>query len=273
MASTKVLITVKTYPTLSTKYDELVCTAGLREDGSWIRVYPIQFRQLDYSQQYKKYEWVEIDLVKNEKDFRPESFRPRTHECHPVVVGKIDTKNNWAERKGLILQNVRTNLTQLIEDARTEKTSLTVFKPKAITKFSVKVGDREWPLDKLQLLQQQNIFQPQEGKPFEVVRRLPFSFHYTFEDETGRSSTMMLEDWEIGALYWNCLQQTGGDEKAACEKVRQKYFHEFVEQKDLYFFLGTRFEAHAKNYANPFSIIGLFYPQKEKPKAQLSLFG
>ena len=39
MALTKVLITVKTYPTLSTKYDELVCTAGFREDGSWIRIY------------------------------------------------------------------------------------------------------------------------------------------------------------------------------------------------------------------------------------------
>ena len=31
-----VLITVKTYPTISVKYDELVCTAGFREDGSWI---------------------------------------------------------------------------------------------------------------------------------------------------------------------------------------------------------------------------------------------
>jgi len=27
----RVLITVKTYPTLSTKYGELVCTAGIRE--------------------------------------------------------------------------------------------------------------------------------------------------------------------------------------------------------------------------------------------------
>lgn len=45
MALTKVLITVKTYPNLSTKYEELVCTAGFREDGTWIRIYPVQFRQ------------------------------------------------------------------------------------------------------------------------------------------------------------------------------------------------------------------------------------
>jgi hypothetical protein len=62
MALTKVLITVKTYPTLSTKYEELVCTAGFREDGSWIRIYPVQFRNRPYGQQYKKYQWIEIDL-------------------------------------------------------------------------------------------------------------------------------------------------------------------------------------------------------------------
>ena len=36
MAKTKVLITVKTYPAISKKYEELVCTAGFLEDGSWI---------------------------------------------------------------------------------------------------------------------------------------------------------------------------------------------------------------------------------------------
>ncbi|MPM62092.1 hypothetical protein SDC9_108958 [bioreactor metagenome] len=46
----KVLIAVKTYPTLSEKYDELVCTAGFLEDGSWIRLYPIPFRKLELSQ-------------------------------------------------------------------------------------------------------------------------------------------------------------------------------------------------------------------------------
>jgi hypothetical protein len=35
----KVLITVKTYPTLSTKYAELVCTAGILDDGTWVRIF------------------------------------------------------------------------------------------------------------------------------------------------------------------------------------------------------------------------------------------
>ena len=71
-----VLITVKTYPSISEKYDELVCTAGFREDGSWIRIYPVQFRKKKYNEQYSKYQWVEIDLVKNTSDFRKREFPP-----------------------------------------------------------------------------------------------------------------------------------------------------------------------------------------------------
>ena len=44
MRKERVLITVKTYPTLSSKYGELVCTAGIRaSDGEWIRIYPMPF--------------------------------------------------------------------------------------------------------------------------------------------------------------------------------------------------------------------------------------
>ncbi|MCF8363989.1 MAG: hypothetical protein K9G70_15360 [Prolixibacteraceae bacterium] len=75
MAKTKVLITVKTYPAISTKYEELVCTAGFLEDGTWIRIYPVQFRKKSYAEQYSKYDWIDLDLVKNKSDFRPESYR------------------------------------------------------------------------------------------------------------------------------------------------------------------------------------------------------
>ena len=76
MPTTRVLIAVKTYPTLSEKYDELVCTAGFLEDGTWIRIYPIPFRKLSYDKRYSKWQWIELDLVKNTSDFRKESFRP-----------------------------------------------------------------------------------------------------------------------------------------------------------------------------------------------------
>ncbi|MFN0215821.1 MAG: hypothetical protein ACKVT2_16300 [Saprospiraceae bacterium] len=79
----------------------------------------------------------------------------------------------------------------------------------------------------------------------------------------------MIEDWEIGALYWNCLRDAEGDEKKALEKVGKKYDESFRLYKDIYLFLGTTKEWHFRRAKNPFVIIGVFYPKKE---TQLSLF-
>lgn len=59
MLRERILVTAKTYPTLSKKYGELVCTAGVREDGSWVRLYPVPFRRLDEKDRYTKYDWIE----------------------------------------------------------------------------------------------------------------------------------------------------------------------------------------------------------------------
>lgn len=50
---------------------------------------------------------------------------------------------------------------------------------------------------------------------------------------------MMIEDWEIGQLYWNSLKRHGGNETKAVADVRKKYFDDFAKTKDLYFYLGT----------------------------------
>lgn len=44
----------------------------------------------------------------------------------------------------------------------------------------------------------------------------------------------MIEDWELGMLYWNCLAAANGNEQVACEKVKEKYFTEWCK-KDIYF--------------------------------------
>ena len=92
MAKTKVLITVKTYPAISSKYDELVCTAGFLEDGRWIRIYPIQFRKKSFEEQYKKYDWIEIDLVKNLPNCTVAVFEEANHvfgASHPYESSEL----------------------------------------------------------------------------------------------------------------------------------------------------------------------------------------
>ena len=271
MAKTKVLITVKTYPAISKKYEELVCTAGFLEDGSWIRIYPMQFRKKAYNQQYSKYEWIELDLVKNTDDIRPESYRPVSHDTEINIVGEIKPDGNtWAERRKIVLNKVYNNLTQLIAEAKDKTicTSLAVFKPTKIIDFIWEEVEREWSQDKIAQFQQLNLFQNVDEKKFEVVKKLPYKFSFIYEDIEGKRSTTMIEDWETGELYWNCLRRHDGNEAKACADVRKKYFDDFAQTKDLHFFLGTS-KVHHFVGKNPFLIIGTFHP---KIQNQLSLF-
>ncbi len=272
MALTKVLIAVKTYPAISIKYDELVCTAGFREDGSWIRIYPVQFRKKSYSEQYGKYQWIEMDLVKNDRDFRPESFRPYSHDTEIKIIGEIKPDGDaWNDRRKFVLNKVYTNLTTLITETKDKNlcTSLAVFKPKKIVDLKIEEEkERDWSEKKLANLQQLNLFETATASKQEVIKKLPYKFSYTFTDEADREATLMIEDWEIGQLYWNCLKNHDGNETKACADVKNKYLNDFAKTKDLHLFLGTSQQFHMVG-PNPFMIIGTFHP---KPITQTSLF-
>ena len=277
MALTNILIAVKTYPTLSETYDELVCTAGFLEDGSWIRVYPVPYRKLEYADQYEKWQWITIDVVKNTKDFRKESYRPTSTEPDIQKGVKLSTADGWALRKQIVLQHVYTNMTDLISEAKDKNigTSLAVLKPREVLDFVWEEDEREWNKQKLETIyarqKQLNLFDTEETQRiFQVAKKLPYKFSYIFTSDDGIQRKLMIEDWELGMLYWKCLDAAGGNEEVACRKVKEKYFDWMTSKCDLYFFLGTTKKFH--NVApNPFIIIGTFYPPKTD-QAQLKLF-
>lgn len=244
----RIYITVKTYPTISEKYAELVCTAGILEDGTWIRVYPMPFRLLKDEQQYPKYTWIDAEVEKNTSDFRIESYRPNLSS---IVTMPKPSKADWDERRRIILQNgtVYTNLETIIKKAKSEKMSLATFKPTKILNFVVEPDSRDWNPQKLASLQMQSqqldLFKTTEEieAEFRVVQKVPYKFSYQFEDDSGKKSKLMVEDWEIGMLYLNCLSCANGNEAIAIEKVKQKYLEEF-SKRDIYFFLGTTLKNH-----------------------------
>lgn len=274
MARKKVLITVTTYPLPSRSYDELVCTAGVLEDGNWIRIYPVPLSfLLDLKGSEKlnnvKYTWIELELIKRTDDFRPESFSPQHYDFRDLIIHhRLDTQSNWQLRKDYCLQKVYTNLTQLIEDSKApSNVSLATFKPTEITGFEIEEDEREWKDEWKELRKQGDLFAT-EKNPEILIPKLPYKFFYRFTDDSGKSSRLMIEDWEIGALYWNCLRTAEGNEKIALEKVREQYESNFIKNKDIYLFLGTTKEWHMRRAKNPFVIIGVFYPKK-KTQTQL----
>lgn len=274
MLPKKVLITVTTYPLPSRSHDELVCTAGVLETGEMIRIYPVPLSfliDLKGSGQVKnvKYTWIEVGLKKRTDDFRPESHSPVNYDFRDLKIGnRLDTQDNWRARKEVCLKNVYTNMDKLIEDSRAPKNlSLAVFKPASIIGLEWEPTDREWKNEWKDLRKQGDLFLP-DKEPEILIPKLPYKFSYAFTDETGKQRKLMIEDWEIGALYWNCLKQADGNELEALQKVKAKYQDEFRD-KDLYLFMGTTKEWHMRRARNPFVIIGVFYPKKQ---IQQSLF-
>jgi len=268
----RVLITVKTYPTLSRKYGETVCTAAVREDGTWVRIYPVPFRRLDEAEQYHKFDWLDCRLVRNPSDPRPETFRP-VDQAELRPVGHVDTADEWRERRRILLETARVydRLGDLIDGAKANVVSLAVFKPTRVLDFVWEGEDsREWDADRLrqmrELHSQLDLFDDNTWrKTFQVIPKLPYAFSYRFEDATGRESTLQVLDWEAGQLYWNCLRSCEGDESAALAKVRQKYFHAFLKT-DLHFFLGTTQQFHFVA-PNPWVIVGVFPIPDQRQKA------
>ncbi len=263
------LITVKTYPTLSRKYGETVCTAGLREDGSWMRIYPVPFRRLGEEQQYAKYDWIEADFVRGTFDPRPETYHPVDSRAL-VPSGRMDTTDQWRERRKFVLGKVQIfdRLEPLLVGAKANTLSLALFKPARLLDFIVEDDEPDWPEDKLAQMrartEQGQLFAEDEEwrRTFELIPKLPFRFRYRFEDSAGKSSTLTILDWECGQLYWNCLRRHDGNREVALAKVRQKYFTEFPAT-DLHFFLGTLQQFHGYS-PNPWAIVGLFHPPQQQ---------
>ncbi len=275
MARQKVLIAVTTYPMPSRSHDELVCTAGFLEDGSWIRIYPVPLSFLvdlkgSGAVQKVKYTWIELEIRKRTDDFRPESHSPANYDFRDLEIHeRLDTKSNWLKRKEICLQNVYTNMASLIADSQKPKNiSLATFKPVKILSLEWEKVSSEWKDEWKDLRKQGDLFSG--GKNPEIlIPKLPFKFFYKFIDEMGKARRLMIEDWEIGALYFNCLRAAEGNETEALEKVKEQYELNFTTNKDIYFFLGTTREWHMRRSRNPFVIIGVFYPKKE---TQFKLF-
>lgn len=261
----KVLITVKTYPNPSKNYIETVCTAGIDEEGNWLRVYPVRFRHRKFSEQYRKWDWVTIEIEKNDKDFRIESYRLVDIDQEIMIDGHIDHEN-WDYRKELLLKNVYYSMQALIDDSydACKNVSIAVFKAKEIKRAFCDAVEKDWSNDEKAKMSQLDVFVDKEINP---LRKLPFAFGLEFIDINDSPSRMRILDWEIGQLYWNCYDKDQ-NEAEACAKVIEKLNWQYQE-RDLYLILGTTLEYHRMKAPNPFTIIGLFYPPKDD---QISIF-
>src|SRR5882724_3335556 len=164
----RLLVTVKAYPSPSTKYEETVCCAGITEDRQWVRLYPVPYRDLPGQKQFQKYDIIEVDCERREphKDDRPESWRPVLETLH--FVGHVDTnKGNWDARLDWIKPTLSKGFAEIAEKQQSENKSLGAFKPAKILGAEIAPADDNWTDAQINTINQSDLFSDKE--PLEKV--------------------------------------------------------------------------------------------------------
>ena len=249
----RILITVRTYPTPSAKGIEVSCTAGITEDGQWIRLFPIPFRFLTVDQRFKKYQLIEAEVTKSKSDPRVESYKVNI-DTIKIINDVIGTNNDWQARKLEVFRLKKRSLCDLQTERNLNQTpTLGLFKPSRIKRLIIEPTAIEWTPEELAKLRQYPMF----GKlPKEELKKVPYTFKYEFECEGDgcNSHTLSCTDWEMGASYHSWLAKYGPDWE---NQFRATFETEMIEKNDTHFYVGT-----VHQHPDAWIIVGLFYPPK-----------
>ena len=263
----RLLVTVKTYPSVSTKYNELVCCAGIADsrcqdigDSRWIRIYPVPYRDLPTQKQFEKYDIVELDAVRREqyKDDRPETWRPLL-ETMRVVDHVSVGRGNWDARMEWIRPTLLPGFAHLQDIQEQRNASLGAFRPEKILGVEVSPDQNTWSPAQMKVINQGDFFSSKE--PLEKV---PYRFRLGFLDEGNKEHWLSVLDWEFYQL-WRKERDRLGDKEKAADQVKKKLESISGPDKDLILFAG--------NLADPakrksFMILGCCYP-KANPQGLL----
>jgi hypothetical protein len=258
----KILIWAKTYPELSSKYLETVCTAGMLPSGKPLRLYPIPYRYLA-GDQFTLYQWITADIQKKHDDSRPESFRI---DCDSIEAGEVipTTQDEWGKRREWMFRDPAWQFesVEALQKAQAEQgTSIGVVAPREIKKVEVverseeEAKSFEQKLAEVKKIQaakraQINMFEealPPEMKNLEFMK-YRVQVRWLCKNPACREHKMQVLDWGLCEL-----QRRDGDEKALS---RMKELCN-MDRYDLRFFLGNLFM-----HPGSFLIVGMWYPKR-----------
>jgi hypothetical protein len=280
-ARRRILIWGKTRPELSKTYREIVCTGGVFEHSrGLVRLYPIPLRYMDDEARFKKYQWIETEVIPasetSDADVRPESYRIRTDVEVEVIGEPIPTGKNgsWQARAEWLIQpqNLVASVEELQDRQARDRTSLGILQPKTIEDIkAVRVADSErdgfnkrhadlcaqmdFPIDEV------------SGREIRPLMAPHYHFQVKFRCDDARcekSHTFKILDWEVYALHRGIMRRRHCTAEAAAQEATTFLRERLITPgRDVRFFLGN-FARHPQT----FSIVGLWYPQRT---AQTSL--
>jgi hypothetical protein len=262
MSKRRVFVIAKTYPELSLKYVETVCTAAVDEAGGPVRLYPIPFRYLEGPLRFKRYQWITADLTKSQNDPRPESYSLRVDGLE--LGDEVNaTPDEWGLRADLVLRDPSWHYTSMLKVQQAQESdgrSLAFMVPTKITRVSIQkrpVEDAKSFEEKFDRLKRDNEAARNQLDLFEstvppAMRKLEFlgeriCVDWLCSDDRCAGHSMQILDWEI------CELARKEGLAAAQQKVETLL--------DLSKYKSALLLGNFRMFPGSFAIIGLWYPR------------
>ncbi len=238
----RILITLRTYPVISQKYFETVCTGGITDTGEWRRLYPVPLRYLETEKQYKTFDVVEVE-VKPGKDTRLESRVP------VIATMRITSHlKGWPARRNWVEPTALDSLDQMMADGK----SLAPVRVREVLEFTAAPDSADWSPAQLEKLKQGSLFD--ERKPLE---KIPFNFRIRWIDGARKEYNHHVIAWEFGET-WRAYKKRYPNPIAV---MRDKWMNDLcsLSKRDLLFFMGND-----NRFRDQFYLCGIFGPPKQK---------
>ncbi len=252
------IVTVKAAPNPSERYGETVCVAGLSTDlerRGWIRLYPINFRELNSEEKFRKYDMITVDAKPARGDQRRESWKPVI-----TSVKKAGHLQPWRPRQSWLDPYVENSMCQLNRAVRKDPNakSLALIRPNEVTKLEI-VDHPGWSADDQRKIDayvnQLDLFDTQERIPLEAPRFKGF-YHYRCHDTQCGGHRQGMLDWEFVAFQRKRL--VGLPAGKARQVLIDKFLGELCgPDRDVAFYVGNQ----AKR-PHVFSVLGVYWPKR-----------
>lgn len=255
----RVLITVKAAPNPSERYGETVCVAGLRidpDDAGWVRLYPINFRELERESAFRKYDVVSVTARPATGDPRAESWRPQMDSL--VVERHLKP---WNPRQAYVADYIEDSMCSLLDAVRQNPAarSLAAIRPREVTGLDIEphpgwTADEKRKIDKY--VSQLEL--PGMGRGPKTALEAPRFrgwYHYLCHGRNCRQHRQGIIDWEWVALQRNL---SGRDDEETQTELRKRFLGKICSpSNDAVFFVGNQ----AKRQ-HVFMVLGVYYPPR-----------
>ena len=233
-----ILILGTTYPAYSSKYTEVACTGGLREDTcEMVRLHPIPHRYLESDQRFKSFQWITADLTDHSSDPRPESLRVRPDS---IELGSMIPSTRSAERVNLLERSphLMASVEELKNRQKQDGTSLAIIKPKEILGCKLETRSaaarQEWEQKEKDILSQRDLF-GNDLKPIDFPETR-FKVSWRCDDPAcQKPHDMAIHKWGLHELNRKYRGRAEREEVVLAAMNKQLD----LENRDVYLFLGS----------------------------------